>query len=519
MGVITKKDLYIFRGTYNECMAQKTEDMKIYLAWDSQEIFVGNASGIKVPYGVPKALYRRIDERIEEIKKEALEDTKKLTAELVKSIIDGKINEYFKDLESHIDFKIEEGTEKFKELIPKKISSFENDRGYLTTHQSLDDYAKKQDVINIESKLSNYYTKSAIDQKIDEKISSGDVKLENYYTKAETITQINNADDRLRNELNTKIDSIKPAADLSNYYTKAEVNSKFESFTPDLTEYVKKETLDNYVKKSDIEKPDNDQFLYLTGTEMQTRKDIKMFQMVICTENTATGTTPIYKANQLYSYNGERFKLLSSSGSIDKETISALIKLFATNWPTSGEISNEQITVSNIYSDITKRSAIETYDAYFNGAITKSVKNENNQDDTARVSIDNIVIDKSIAKTYSLEIRATAKVETEDYKYIINNQSSKICSFYQPWLFGELNNFVHYKPNTATMETNISTSNTTVYLYTTTKLLKNPSSGGFEVPFELSADMVSLTVNGVENVKYYEYKLINVNDSKLTINL
>ena len=45
------------------------EDMKIYLAWDSQEIFVGNASGIKVPYGVPKALYRRIDERIHKNKK------------------------------------------------------------------------------------------------------------------------------------------------------------------------------------------------------------------------------------------------------------------------------------------------------------------------------------------------------------------------------------------------------------------------------------------------------------------
>lgn len=51
MAIITKRDLSIFRGTYKECMAQATEDMRIYLAWDTQEIFIGNKLGTKVKYG------------------------------------------------------------------------------------------------------------------------------------------------------------------------------------------------------------------------------------------------------------------------------------------------------------------------------------------------------------------------------------------------------------------------------------------------------------------------------------
>jgi len=45
-----KKELKIFRGTYEEVLAQTTEDMTIYLSWDTQEIFVGNKFGVKTPY-------------------------------------------------------------------------------------------------------------------------------------------------------------------------------------------------------------------------------------------------------------------------------------------------------------------------------------------------------------------------------------------------------------------------------------------------------------------------------------
>ena len=67
MGAITKKDLSIFRGTYEEIKNLPTEDMRIYLSWDTQEIFIGNSIGTKVPYGVPKILFNKIDRDLKNI--------------------------------------------------------------------------------------------------------------------------------------------------------------------------------------------------------------------------------------------------------------------------------------------------------------------------------------------------------------------------------------------------------------------------------------------------------------------
>ena len=51
--------------------------------------------------------------------------------------------------------------------VPTKVSAFENDAGYLTTHQSLDNYYTKAQVdtaiSNVEVDLSGYYTKAQVD--------------------------------------------------------------------------------------------------------------------------------------------------------------------------------------------------------------------------------------------------------------------------------------------------------------------------------------------------------------------
>lgn len=61
MSTITKQELHIYRGTYKECMAQPTEDMEIYLAWDTQEMFIGNKKGAKVKYGGTRDLTSELD--------------------------------------------------------------------------------------------------------------------------------------------------------------------------------------------------------------------------------------------------------------------------------------------------------------------------------------------------------------------------------------------------------------------------------------------------------------------------
>jgi hypothetical protein len=51
-----RKEFKIYRGTYAEVMAAPTEDMAMYLAWDTREIFVGNSLGVKVPYNGGESL-------------------------------------------------------------------------------------------------------------------------------------------------------------------------------------------------------------------------------------------------------------------------------------------------------------------------------------------------------------------------------------------------------------------------------------------------------------------------------
>ena len=53
---LLRKELKIYRGTYTEIMAAETVDMAIYFAWDTREIFVGNALGVKVPYNGGESL-------------------------------------------------------------------------------------------------------------------------------------------------------------------------------------------------------------------------------------------------------------------------------------------------------------------------------------------------------------------------------------------------------------------------------------------------------------------------------
>jgi len=67
-------------------------------------------------------------------------------------------------------------------VLPSNVSAFYNDAGYLTTHQ---DISGKVDYSELNSKLSNIYTKADVDALIDEiqTEGGGEVDLRNYYTK------------------------------------------------------------------------------------------------------------------------------------------------------------------------------------------------------------------------------------------------------------------------------------------------------------------------------------------------
>ena len=159
--------------------------------------------------------------------------------------------------------------------VPTKVSAFTNDAGYLTEHQSLD----------------NYYNKSEVDTKIAEaQLGGGQVNLDNYYTKQEVDAKIPSiAGLATETYVNEAIAAIKiPETDLSNYYTKQEVDAKIPDTSRFLTEipseYVTEtelaakgyltehQSLEGYAKITDI--PDVSRFLtevpaeYITETEL-----------------------------------------------------------------------------------------------------------------------------------------------------------------------------------------------------------------------------------------------------------
>lgn len=73
--------------------------------------------------------------------------------------------------------------------IPTKVSAFENDKGYLTEHQNLDDYAKKEELPVIPDKVSAFEN--------DKGYLTEHQSLDNYYTKTETADALNKKQDAL----------------------------------------------------------------------------------------------------------------------------------------------------------------------------------------------------------------------------------------------------------------------------------------------------------------------------------
>jgi len=100
--------------------------------------------------------------------------------------------------------------------IPTKVGQLENDKGYLTEHQSLADYAKTADV------ASTYATKAQLDEAV---IEAGNIDLSSYAKTADVDTK------------------LAGKADTGTSYTKAESDAKY------LTEH---QSLDGLATKEDL---------------------------------------------------------------------------------------------------------------------------------------------------------------------------------------------------------------------------------------------------------------------------
>ena len=60
-----KRNFEIVRGTKEEIDEIPAKDMTMYLAWDTNQIFFGNANGVKTPYNNEKKVYDWVNYTLE----------------------------------------------------------------------------------------------------------------------------------------------------------------------------------------------------------------------------------------------------------------------------------------------------------------------------------------------------------------------------------------------------------------------------------------------------------------------
>jgi hypothetical protein len=151
-----KKELKIFRGTYEEVMAQTTEDMTIYLSWDSQEIFVGNKYGVKTPYiGGQKLTEREIKDLFKSLTDGELSNIRSQILSI--NILSQENNNDIETLKLEVETLKGENND---EIVADIVAILTGPAGALNNY-----FTKAQTLSEITSALLNYYTKSQVDNK------------------------------------------------------------------------------------------------------------------------------------------------------------------------------------------------------------------------------------------------------------------------------------------------------------------------------------------------------------------
>lgn len=169
-----------------------------------------------------------------------------LTSYYTKTQVDSTISTLRNDVQTQYAKKTE---------IPKKVSALENDAGYLTEHQSLDDYATKKyvqdavDAIDVTDQLKSYALTADVDKKIGD---LGDAQTVVQYVQdaveaVDVSDQLGDLADADGNERTVKqyVDDAVAAVDVSeqlmdyaksaDVYTKTEVDTKTQTLSSDIS--------------------------------------------------------------------------------------------------------------------------------------------------------------------------------------------------------------------------------------------------------------------------------------------
>jgi len=179
-----KKELKIFRGTYAEIQEQTTEDMTIYLSWDTQEIFVGNKYGVKTPYiGGNKLTEREIRELFTSLTNEELE---LLRGQVV--TINVNANNAVATADA-VSVRLDDLEEDLRDDIVEEILALTAPGGALNEVI----YTRTETDARIAQVLLNYYLRSEVDAKFPN-VGTGTTFAEDYIALKNVVSSLQSAD-------------------------------------------------------------------------------------------------------------------------------------------------------------------------------------------------------------------------------------------------------------------------------------------------------------------------------------
>jgi hypothetical protein len=240
-----KKELKIYRGTYAEIVALTTEDMAMYFAWDTQEIFVGNKYGVKTPYiGGNRLSEREIKEIVNSL---VTDEVTLLRSQVLSTNVKALANETA--LEA-LTLRVEavEGSNN-EDIVNAVVALLTGDEGVLADY-----YTSEETNGAISAALGNFYTKAQVDVKFP------DVEdfANEYIDLRDAVESLQNADSQYDS---IKILSTQPLGDAALLDNIETIDDGIYTFTSLEGSEILIKNPENVVRL----KPDG-KFYYLSGT-------------------------------------------------------------------------------------------------------------------------------------------------------------------------------------------------------------------------------------------------------------
>ena len=501
-----RTDLKIFRGTYAEVQKQPTVNMTFYLAWDTQQLFVGNKNGVKVPY---TGRYEKdISDRLSLFKDEVRVSQNKLRDEILAAndAFEKKVIAELDNITNNINDKVSEAIDaQTKDLIENKIIPEVLDQLDTKNLATKADINTLQGFINqnssaISANASNIEQNSTSINSIRDSLNSTKANVaKNSEDIAKLTEKVNSLDNTIVAdkvaELERNYNTLNSAVE--NHTSEiSTINTNINNNTQKISELTAKaETYDSYdsrISANETGIQTLNQNLTTAKNELSERID-NINPGDVLPEFTTADSGKVLGITK----DGQLGWIKASTAPVVKENIDAGFTLNVN--PLNPYLQKAPIQLT-ITANVSHKNAIKSATLEFNGTSETIFTDEA----TSYIkTISNLSVETARDITFTLT--GEPADETETQKFTANSKSVRFKTITQWYVGVEGNTLTRISPNTTTFNVNIAENNSTVVIYATEGGMTF-SSGGFEFPYdEVLSGQSYTTDDGLEISGYYKY--------------